>query len=66
MLIISRTSRCIHIKHKSRTLGTESGDILIMNIDYILSLAYINVIVPCNVLDVLEFGPLGLYSSPGL
>ena len=40
------------------------GTILIVNIMYILSLAYIDVIVPYNVLDVLEFGPMGLSSSP--
>ena len=35
----------------------------IVNIMYILSPAYIAVIVPCNVPDVLEFGPLGLCLS---
>ena len=35
----------------------------IVNIKYILSLAYIDVIVPYNVSDVWEFDPLGLYSA---
>ena len=36
-----------------------------MKIDYILSLTYIDVIVPCDVLDAWEFGPLGLWSFVG-
>ena len=41
------------------------GAFLLVNINYILSSAYIDVVVHCNVLYVWEFGPLGLYSSPG-
>ena len=56
---------CINVKRRSSTLGTECGDIFIVNIKYILSLAYIDVIVSCNVPDIWEFGPLGLCSSLG-
>ena len=41
------------------------GIFVMVNINYILSFAYIDVIVPCNVLGVWEFGPLGLCSSLG-
>ena len=34
-----------------------------MNINYILSLAYIDVIVLCNVLDAREFGVTGVESD---
>ena len=36
-----------------------------MNINYILSFAYIDAVVHCNAPDVLEFGPLGLFLPPG-
>ena len=60
-----RPVSCINVKQRSRTLGMECGDILIVNIIYILSLAYIDVIVPCNALDVWELGSMGLCSSLG-
>ena len=41
------------------------GTFLIVNNNYILSLAYIDVIVSCNVPDVWKFGPLGLCLSLG-
>ena len=41
------------------------GTFLLVNIDYILSSTYIDVVVHCNVPDVWEFGPLGMCLSPG-
>ena len=41
------------------------GTFLLVNINYILSFAYIDAVVHCNVPDVWEFGPLGLCLSPG-
>ena len=38
---------------------------LVVNITYILSFAFIDVVVHYNVPDVLEFGHLGLCLSPG-
>ena len=41
------------------------GTFLLLNINYILSFAFIDAIVHCNVLDVWEFGPLGLCRLQG-
>ena len=41
------------------------GTFFIVNINYIFSLAYIDVIVPSNVPDVWEFGPFGSVFVPG-
>ena len=41
------------------------GTFLLENINYILSFAFIDAIVYCNVPDIREFGPLGLCLSPG-
>ena len=61
----TRAISCISVKRMSRTLGRKCGDtLIIVNINYILSFTYNNVVVPCNDLDVWEFGPLGLCVSP--
>ena len=61
----NRPVLCIIVKRRSRTLGTECGTFLFVNINYILTFAFIDAVVHCNVLDVLEFGPLRLCLSPG-
>ena len=61
-----RSVSCIYIKRRLRTLGSERRNtFIIVNINYILSSAYNDVVVPCNDLDVWEFGPLGLCVSLG-
>ena len=61
----NRPVSCIIVKRRSRTLATECGDIFYSEHYYIISPAYNDLIVSYNVPDVLKFGPLGLYSSPG-
>ena len=52
---------CIYVKRGPRALGRECRDtFIIVSINYILSIAYNDVVVPRNILDVWKFGPLGL------
>ena len=49
------------LKRRSRTLGRECRDTFaIVSINYILCIAYNDVVAPCNVPDVWDFGHLGL------
>ena len=49
----NRPVSCIFVKCRSRTLGTECGDIFaFVNINYILSFVFIDAIVHCNVPDI--------------